>query len=265
MAAGFNYNTELYEIFHVVQNTMLRYPKDLIVSSLRDFFNRDSKYHFVKDEWGYPYTPDHTDLSSDAGLYDELTTRVFIGENNRYDIIFYPAILIKAGSFRSVPISINRNQYYVENKIMEFTDGYTRKFIATPDKFVTAGAWEGSINIEIHSRSIQERDDIAELVAIYLKEINWNNLSRAGVSIKPDISIGAATESDDRNDKLHKLTITVNIRTEWRREVPISNIIDVITFCVEFGDVRTGSTAPNLEINSKADLDDVILTEDQVF
>lgn len=254
MAAGFNYNTELYEIFNVVQNTMIKYPKDLIVSSLRDFFNRDSKYHFVKDEWGYPKTIDLTDVPSDAGLYDNLTTRVFIGEKHRYDVIFYPAILISAGAFRYVPISLNRNQYYVENKTVEFTDGYEKKIVSMPDKFVTAGAWEGSMNIEILSRSIQEVDDISELIGLFLQEINWNNLSRAGVSIKPDISIGAPTQSDDRNDKIHKIMITINIRGEWRREVPISNIVEVISFCVEFGD------ALNLDINSIVELGDVIST-----
>lgn len=243
----------------MVQNTMIRYPKDLIISSLRDFFNRDSKYHFVKDEWGYPKTIDLTDVPSDAGLYDNLTTRIFIGEKHRYDVIFYPAVLVSAGSFRYVPISLNRNQYYVEHKIVEFTDGYERKFVSRPDKFVTAGAWEGSINIEVISRSIQEADDISELIGIYLQEINWNNLSRAGVSIKPDISIGAPTQSEDRNDKIHRIAITINTRGEWRREVPISNVLDVISFCVEFGN------APNLEVNSIVELGDKIITENEIF
>lgn len=256
MAAGFNYNTELFDIFNVVQNTMLRYPKDLIVSSLRDFFNRDSKYHFVTDSFGYPFTPDLTDVPSDAGLYDDLTTRIFIGETNRYDTIFYPAVLVKSGSFRYVPISLNRNQYYTEYKSIEYSDGYNRKFVSVPDKFVLAGAWEGSINIDVKSKSIQERDDIAELVAIYLNDLNWNNLSRAGVSIKPDISIGAPTEVEDKNDKLHMLTITINIRGEWRREIPIDDIINVITFCVEFGYLNQDNYAPNLEINTKVEVED---------
>lgn len=260
MAAGFNYNTELYGIYHVVQNTMLRFPKDLIVASLRHFFDQDSKYSFSSDEWGFPQTPDLTDIPVDAGFYDNLTTRIFIGEHNRYDVIYYPAVLIKAGSFRYVPISLNRNQYFIENKIIEFSDGYERRFVSTPDKFVLAGAWEGSINIEILARSIQERDDIAELIAIYLVDLNWNNLSRDGVSIKPDISIGAASESDDRNDKLHRLTITVNVRGEWRREIPVNNIVDIISFCVEFGDVSTGNYAPNIEIHTRTDVNDQFIS-----
>jgi hypothetical protein len=264
MAAGFNYNTELYDIFNVVQNTMLRYPKDLIIASLKEFFAQDSKYNFVKDPWGYPYTPDTTDLPLSAGLYDDLMTRVFIGEANRMDIIFYPAILVKAGSFRYVPISLNMNQYYVENTITEFTDGYQRRFVSTPDKFVMAGAWEGSLNIDVHSRAIQEADDLSELIALYLQNINWNNLYRAGVAIKPDISIGAATESDDRNDKLHKRSITVNIRGEWRREIPITNIVSLISFCVEFGNVETETYAPNIEIHTDLEMENILYNESEL-
>jgi len=266
MAAGFISGSELYDLFYVVQNTMLRYPKDLIVATLKDFFSRDSKYHFVTDSWGFNFTPDLTDVPADAGLYDDLTTRVFIGENNRMDIIYYPAILVKSGSFRYVPISLNRNQFYVENTITEVTDGYQRRFISTPDKYVMAGAWEGSINIEVCSRAIQEADDLAELISIYLIDINWNNLYRAGVAIKPDISIGAATESEDGgNDKLHRRTITINIRGEWRREIPISNFIELITFCVEFGNTSTDIYAPNIEVHTELELENIAFTEEQVL
>lgn len=250
MAGGFNYNTELYELYNVVQNTMIRYPKELIVSSLRDFFSRDSKYHFVKDEWGYPKTPNLTDVVPDAGLYDELTTRVFIGEHHRYDTVFYPSILVKAGSFRYVPISLNRNQYYVETKNVEYTDGVETRFVAIPDKYVLAGAWEGSLNIDVVSRAVQEMDDITELIMIYLNDLNWNNLYRAGVAIKPDISVSAPSETNDRTDKLHKVTITVNVRCEWRREIPISNLVESISFCVEMGNLNTEVMAPNLEIHT---------------
>jgi len=252
MAAGFNQITDLYDIYNVVQNTMIRVPKDAIISSLREYFARDSKYHFVRDEWGYPFTPDHTDLPSDAGLYDDLTTRVFIGEQNRFDIIYYPAILVKGGSFRYVPISLNRNRYFVEWKQQEVVDGYgNRTFMSVPDKYVLAGAWEGSISIEVLSRGIRERDDLIELIAMLLVDLNWSNLSRMGVSIKPNLSISDPSQEEDRNDKLFRQSVNIEIRGEWRREIPISNIIDTITFCVEFGSVNPpGASAPNLEVRN---------------
>lgn len=255
MAVGFNQITDLYDIYHVVQNTMIRVPKDMIIASLKEFFARDSKYHFVKDEWGFPKTPNHTDLPPEAGLYDDLTTRVFIGENNRFGVIYYPAILVKAGAFRSIPISFNRNKYLVEYMQQEVIDGYgNRTFITMPDKFSMSGAWEGSFSIKVMSRGIRERDDLIELISLFFVDLNWANLSRAGVSIKPDISISAPTEEEDVNDKLYTQSVEINVRGEWRREIPINNIMDTISFCVEFGTIDPPTEDPNMEIHNISDL-----------
>jgi hypothetical protein len=256
MAAGFNNITDLYDVYYTVQNTMIRTPKDAFISSLREFFARDSKYHYVRNEWGYPKTPDHTDLDPEAGLYDDLTTRVFIGEQNRYDIIYYPAILVKSGSFRYVPISLNRNKYFTEWIQQEVIDGYgNRTFMSVPDKFVLAGAWEGSISVEVLSKGLRERDDLIELIAMLFVDFNWSNLSRMGVSIKPDLTISNPSEEEDRNDKLFRQSVDVNIRGEWRREIPINNIIDTITFCVEFGSINPpGPSALNLEVRGISEL-----------
>jgi hypothetical protein len=269
MSAGFNRITDLYDSYHTVQNTMIRYPKDLFIASLKEFFKRDSKYHYVSDEWGFNKTPDHTDLAPDAGLYDDLTTRVFIGEQSRYDVIFYPAIIVKSGSFQSKPISMNRDQYRVEHKYMEFADGYgNRRFTLVPDKFVLAGAWEGSIAIEVQSRGLRERDDLIELISMYFIDFNWNNLSRAGVSVKPGLSIGSPSEGEDRNDKLFKQSVDVQIRGEWRREIPITDIIETINFCAEIGSFASnggaGTTAPNLEINTISNLESAIFDDNQI-
>lgn len=268
MGAGFSQVTDLYNIYSVVQNTMIRYPKDLIIASLREFFSQDSKYHFVHDEWGYPKTPDHTGLPLTAGLYDDVTTRVFIGENNRYDIIYYPAVLVSAGSFKYVPISLNRDQYNLEFEFREFVDGYGhRAWTAVPSKFVGNGAWEGNLTIEVQSRGIREIDDLVELISIYLTDLNWNNLSRVGVSIKPNLSIGSVSSAEDRNDKLFKRSITVDIRGEWRTEIPVRNIIDVINFCVEFGHFRPdGSSviAPNIQINTNVDLPEAVFNKNLI-
>ena len=255
MAAGFNQITDLYDIYHIVQNTMIRVPKDSLIASLKEFFARDSKYHYVCDEWGYPKTPDHTDLIPDAGLYDELTTRVFVGEQNRFSNIYYPAILVKAGGFRSIPISFNRNKYLVEYMQQEVVDDYgNRTFITVPDRFILAGAWEGSFSVKVQSKGIRERDDLIELIAILFVDLDWANLSRTGVSIKPDLSVGSPSEEDDGNDKLFSQSVEINVRGEWRREIPINNIIDTITFCVEFGTINPPTEAPNLEARGISEL-----------
>lgn len=267
------FKTDLHAIHNVVQASMLLYPKEIIISTLRDFFSKDSFYHYAKDQWGFANTTDHTDLPPGAdmpfgpGAHPELnfntqlSTRLFIGENYRYDGIYYPAILIKSGGSRYVPISINRNQDTVQWESILFQDGYgNEKIVNRPKSFITAGAWEGSIIIDVLTRSLKSRDELVELVGMCFTEIHFDSLYDVGLIVKP-ISIGAATETDDRNDKLFRQSLTLDIRTEWRREIPISNLIDAIVFSVEFVDLQNPNApvASNLTINTEINVIDVLL------
>src|SRR5580698_9615486 len=111
MSVGNIVRSDLDSIYHIVRNAMIVYPKEILIATLKDFFAKDSFYHYVKDAWGFTLTPDHTDLPLDAGykipgtnILDNTTTRLFIGENYRFDTIFYPAILVKHGGSKYVPV-----------------------------------------------------------------------------------------------------------------------------------------------------------------
>ena len=251
-STGNFFKSDLYKIHDVVQNTMIVYPKEIIIATLRDFFSLDSYYHYVKDAWGFPQTPDHTDLPLTAGLSDNVTTRLYIGENYRFDAIFYPAILVKSGSGRYAPISINRDKGKVFWSERAFDDGYGNiSVFRNPESFIFSGAWEGQMAIDIKTRSLRARDDLVELVAICLQDIAFESLKNAGIVVKP-LSWGAPSETDDRNDKLFMQTITLDIRSEWERRVPVSNILEVINFVVEFGrvDEPNPPISPNLTIHT---------------
>ena len=184
-------------------------------------------------------------------MHDNTTTRLFIGENFRYDGIYYPAILVKNGSSKYVPISFNRDKGTVKYDSILYKDGYgNQKIISRPKSFVTSGAWEGDVSIDIVTRSLRARDDLVELVAMYFTEIAFDTLYEIGIIAKP-ISISGPSESEDRNDKLFKQSLNISIRTEWSREIPISSIIDTITFAVDFVDLNNSATAgKNLTINT---------------
>lgn len=257
------FKSDLPFLHHVVQNTIIVGPKEIIISTLKDYFSKDTYYHFVKDPWGFAKTIDHTDLALEAGLNDDLTTRVFIGENWRDDGIFYPAILVKNGGGRSVPISLNREDSTVEWEVRSFEDGYGNvTFFKNPKNFIFAGAWEGSITIDIMTRSVRSRDDLVSEVMLCFTDITYKSLEKAGIAIKPggNPSWSAPSEQDDRNDKLFRQTITLEIRTEWRREIPISNVVEVINFSIEFGDLDSPNApiAQNLTINTNVTLLDIM-------
>lgn len=267
------FKSDLFGLHNIVQASMLVYPKEIIIATLRDFFSKDSYYHYSKDQWGFANTTDHTDLPPGAdlpfgpGSHPELSnvrplsTRLFIGENYRYDGIYYPAILVKSGGGKYVPISINREQGSIQYENIIFEDGYGNQTnISRPKSFITAGAFEGTINIDIMTRSLRSRDDLVELIMMCFTEVTFDTLYDVGLIIKP-ISFSSASESDDRNDKLFRQTLTLDIRTEWRREIPIGNIVDSILFTMSFENLaKPAAPIPaNLSIVTEVTLLDILL------
>lgn len=274
MGANNFFKSDLYGVYNIVQASMLVYPKEMIIETLRNFFSRDSYYHFSKDQWGFANTTDHTDLPPGAdlpsgpGSHPELNpnpvlpTRVFIGENYRYDNIYYPAILVKSGGSRYVPISINRDQGTVYYSEILYEDGYgNTTLVRKPQSWVTSGVWEGSIIVDVYTRSLRARDDLVELIGMCFAEINFETLHEVGVVVKPPV-ISAPNEGDDRNDKLFRQSVTLDIRTEWRREIPIGNLIDTILFTVNFGGLTASSpNSANLTINTESTILDMLLKQ----
>ncbi len=254
------FKSDLPKIYNIVQNSMTVFPKEVIIASLREYFSRDSYYHYSKDKWGFANTPDHTGLLPDAGLHDDVTTRLFIGENYRQDVIFYPAILVKSGGGKYVPVSINREQGSFSYKDFVYDDGYgNQSTVRRPIAMITAGAWEGSITIDVLSRSLRARDDLVDLLAIFFAELNFDTFKDVGLIIKPP-SISAAADREDRNDKLFSQSINLDIRTEWRREIPIDTLIDRIHFSIQFTEsIENGSINPALEIDTDVSFTDLML------
>jgi hypothetical protein len=265
------FKSNLMGLHNFVQASMLVYPKEIIIATLRDFFSKDDYYHYSKDQWGFPNTTDHTDLPPGADIptqhdnhganQEGLPTRLYIGENYRYDGIYYPAVLVKSGGSKYVPISINREQEGIQYEDLIFEDGYGNQTVVhKPAYFITAGVWEGSIIIDVMTRSLRSRDDITEAIAMCFTEVTFDTLYDVGLIIKP-ISIGAGSESDDRNDKLFRQTLTLDIRTEWRREIPVGNVIDAIFFTSTFEDLnRPEAPVPaNLTVNTDVSVTDMLL------
>lgn len=259
MGTGNLFKSDLYNLYDYVTNPIITYPKELFIETLREFFSQDSYYHYQRDNYGYPLVTDHTDERQEAGLLDDTTTRLFIGEPYRNDNNYYPCLLIRHGGARSVPISINRDRGSVQWTNTIFEDGYgNQKIIKTPEYFVRNGAWEGTITVEIQSRSPRAADDLSEHVAILFVDEKREDMQNAGVVILKEPSISGPSESDDRTGKIHKRTVTFEIRSEWRRQSRIDDVIDVVNICFEFGDIVTQIYSPNLTIHEKITLANVL-------
>ena len=271
MSSNNSSKDNLQEYYNIVQYSMLSYPKECIIAILRDYFSYSSFYHYQKDQWGFANTTDHTNMPLGSDLPLEapgstsspgtmLSTRLFIGENFRFDGIYYPAIIVKSGGGRYVPVSMNRDFGKVEYQNIIYEDGYgNSKVIKKPNYFVTSGAYEGTFTIDVMTRSLRARDDLVELIAMCFTDIHFKTLEDVGIVIKP-ISWSAPAEREDRIDKLFTQSITLDIRTEWERKIPVGNILENIVFTLDFQDTSNPNSVPaaNLAIKTEIDLLDTI-------
>lgn len=260
MGTGNEFKSDLYALYNAVQNTAITHPKEHIIETLKEFFSQDSYYHYQRDQFGFPKTPDHTDLPLDAGLHDSRTTRVFIGEPYRTDIIYYPALLVKHGGLRSHNISLNRERGSVQYEAIKYIDGYGNETtISTPSHFIKAGAWEGSVIIDVVAGSPRTRDELGELCGILFEDLRREELVNSGIVIK-SLNISGPSEEEDRNGRLYKCSITLDIYSEWRRHIPINSVVDVISICVDIGNLQTEPAilAENLRISTSIELIDAL-------
>lgn len=259
MTASYFTKSDLNKIHHIVQNMMNLHSKELILFSLRDFFSKDTWYRYVTDHYGYPKVVDVTDLPLNSGIVDDATTRISIQEAFKFEADFYPALIVRSGSFTSVPISFNRETSTVQWGDIVFQDGYGNiKTFKDPQHFIFAGAWEGNINIDVLARDMRAKDDLVDLVSIHFVDLAFNELVKEGLIVLGTSTAGQS-ETDDRTNKLFKDTVTLKIRCEWRRQIPISNILEVINFAVEFGQIPDGVVAANLTVNTEQTLTEILL------
>jgi hypothetical protein len=258
MGTANTHKTDLYSLFNYVQNTQITHPKEIFIETLRNYFSEDSYYHYSRDQWGFPNTPDHTNLLLGAGLDDEITTRLYIGEYYRYDVSYYPSLLVKHTGSSSMPISMSRNKGSVQWEAIQYVDGYGNKTsYSTPSYFIEAGAWEGSLSVDIETKSLRSRDELAQIVSQFFVSAAYEDLYKSGVVIKSGSpKVGSPTEEDDRNDKIFKVSVNFDIYSEWRRHTPITSVVDAINICVELGDLREepARLAPNVTVVTSIDL-----------
>ena len=253
------YRSDIPALNYIVQNSMIVFPKEITIATMRDFFAKSEFYNYVHDEYGFPKTVDQTDLPPDAGIHDDLTTRLFIGEAYRKDVIYYPSIIVRHGGASSVPISFNRERGSVQWGTQVYQDGYGNiKTFSVPQAFIWAGAYEGTLMIDVMTRSLKSRDELTEFVTILFEDIAHGNLQNSGLFIKA-VTAGAGTESDDRTEKLFKQTVTLTFRSEWRRLIPVTSVVEVINLSIDIGRIDQAGIpvppgAPNLQITSQMTL-----------
>jgi hypothetical protein len=235
--------SDLFNLSDFVKQVAVSQGKNLIIDALREYFRQDTLYKFSTDAFGFPLTPDLTEM--DPSIQNERTTRIFIGDSFRLDKRFYPSVVVKYSSGRYKPISFNQN-YTINHRVDLVTDGYgNNSFIKTPISTVVTGAWEQSFEIQIATESVPDREEITDIIASFFIGKVRQEIYEAGLFIK-SVSISSEREEKWANDNVYIQTITLETYSEWRREIPIDDLLETISFCFKYGVFDSGEISTDV-------------------
>jgi hypothetical protein len=255
MATGHTVYSNLFSISNFVKQTSILQGKNLLIDALREYFKQDSIYRYTADGFGFPLTPNVTDLPPD--IQEERTSRIYIGDIFRKDKRFWPAIVVRYSSGRYKPVSFNQNQT-TKYRIDLVSDGYgSRSFVRVPTHTVVAGAWEQSFEILVITESTQDREELADIVSSFLIGVTRQETYEGGLFIK-SVNLSSEREEDWSNDKVYLQSITVETYSEWRREIPIdaNSLVETINFCFKYGILGSGVYSNDITVITLEDKPD---------
>jgi len=229
--------SNFYEDHHIIQQVCISQPKNLLIDVLRNRFSKDNVYTYRADEFGFPLTPDLTGLSVDSSE----TTKILISDAYRYDVKFYPNIIVKIGGSSYKPLSFNQNGTIKYRKDC-FKDNFGReRVVQTPTHRVYARYWDLNFDITINAESYSELQRLIDIVSMELQYTSWNKLRENGLFIK-STNISAESQEPYANDYVYNMTVSISTHTEWRVEIPLENVIEKLVFY--FDSTRT-PTSPS--------------------
>jgi hypothetical protein len=183
-------------------------------------------------------TPNVTDLPPD--IQERRTSRIYIGDVFRYDKRYFPSLTVRHSSAKYYPISFNQNFFNTKYRMDLVTDGYgERSYVRTPTHHTVCGAWEQTFDIQIAAESIPDREELSDLVSAFMIGVARQELGESGLGIKT-VSIGGEREEDYANDKIYMQTVSVETFSEWKREIPVDGIVEMINFCFNYGLFSSG-------------------------
>jgi len=243
-----NVITDIFHLENIVQQTGVVHSKNVLIDVLRNIFAQDRQYKYVSDIFGFPKTPSHLGLDPSAGLDDDETTRIFIGSTYRYDTKFNPSIIVKNTSSRYSPISFNQNLLGTIHRKEILTDGYGNQTILNVPAYNTiVGAWDQTFEVKIITENEIDREELADIVQVTLMGTRRLELQNDGVFIK-SMSTSGESEQQYSNDYIYSISINLDVRTEWKVHIPISNVCERIAVCLAFKTLD-GQTSDALSVN----------------
>lgn len=235
--------SNLFQIANIVQQVCVSQGKNLLIDALRAYFRQDTFYRYETDAFGFPKVVNLTDLPPD--IQEKRTTRIFIGDVFRFDARYLPSITVRHSSAKYYPISFNQNFLNTKYRMDLVIDGYgNQSYIRTPTHSTVAGAWDQSFEVIISSEATPDREELSDIVSSFLIGVARQELYESGLFIK-SVNLNSEREEDYGNDKIYIQSINVECFSEWRREIPVDSLTEMIDFCFNYGLFPNGPFVSN--------------------
>lgn len=227
--------------FDISHNLLSENTKTILIQTLREVFTNDLVHPYKADEAGFPILPKFRFIDSDEeGGIDGVEwgndpsntiTSIVITDIYRYDTKFLPAVTVRLSSGQNKDISFNQEWGSLKWAEREVLRGGTVRFEKYPSHFIFSGSWIQNYTITIMSEDTLTRELLSDKIALILMHLKRRELEKKGVFVQ-NVSMGAETEeeADDRNEKYYNASLSIEVYTEWYREIPIYALVEKLNF-----------------------------------
>jgi hypothetical protein len=204
--------------FEVTQSTHVDVLVDIFVQILRECFSYHPIYTYVAREG--------------TSAPDLERTMISIVDKDTETALFLPIITTNANNMDTYWVQFSQSPFNTVLKPQ--IDAYGNiardsrgRFI--PSHYEYVGAYEGSISFLISAEDTIEREELCNLLHIFLVEALRDELYKRGVFVKT-VNTSGLSEVPYRNKHIYQATVTASIYSEWRRKIPVGDTLKSIGY-----------------------------------
>jgi len=204
--------------FELVQSTHADVLVDLFIQALRECFFAHPIYTYIPRE--------------DSNGPDLERTQIVIVDRDQEQALFLPIITSTVNSINTMWIQFSQSPFNTVLKPQIDAYGNIKRdsrgrFV--PSHYEYTGAYEGSMSFLISAEDTIEREELANLLHVFLAEVLRDTLYKRGVFVKT-VSVGGMSETAYRNKQIFQMSVNVDIYSEWRRKIPVGETLKSIGF-----------------------------------
>ena len=199
--------------YELIQSTQADVVIDTFIQILREIFQSHPIYTYVP--------------RSDSQGPDFALTKICIVDKYQEEALLLPIITSSFNNANTQWIQFSQSPFNTVLKPQFNPDGSIKRDNRgrmVPSHYEYVGAYNGSLTLLISASDTLEREELCNLVHVFLTEELRDELMVRGVFVR-NVTTGGQTEVPYRNDYIFQAPITVDFYSEWRRLVPVGDTL----------------------------------------